>query len=145
MRKDGGESVARSAQSRAMKLMKTSTGLAFVAIVLGSLLVATRAVGAAVFPPQELVGTWQGTTEISGPFKVGTYPSPAPEDHQIVIVEIAASGVVTGQSNTASTHITRQLLIAIRCTRRPPRWQYQIPFGSFQNPHIARDAFTDRT
>ncbi len=80
--------------------------------MLGSLLVATRAAGAAVFPPHELVGTWQGTTEIFGPFKVGTYPSPVPEDHQNVIVEITATGVVTGRIGNA---------VFLQCSVKPNR------------------------
>ena len=81
--------------------MKIRLFIALTVLVLGSLLGGARAAEAAAFPPSELVGTWRGTTEIFGPFKVGTYPSIAPEDHQNVMVGIAESGVVTGRIGEA--------------------------------------------
>ncbi len=85
--------------SRAGKAIGLRRG--FVAMLLASLFAATRAMGAAASSPAELVGHWQGITEILGSLKVGTYPSTVPADHQSVVLEIAASGVVTGRIGQA--------------------------------------------
>ncbi len=53
------------------------------------------------FPPPELVGTWTGTVEIFGSFKVEPYPSKAPEDHQQVVITIHADGTVIGKIGNA--------------------------------------------
>jgi hypothetical protein len=53
------------------------------------------------FPSPKLVGTWTGSTEVFGPFKVEPYPSKAPEDHQNVILTIKADGTVAGKIGNA--------------------------------------------
>lgn len=52
-------------------------------------------------PPPELIGTWSGTVEIFGSFKVQPYPSKAPEDHQKVTITINSYGTVTGNIGNA--------------------------------------------
>lgn len=84
--------------------MKTNSPVslvAFAVIALGRLAAMAQEAAATVLPPSELVGTWRGTTEIFGPFTVGTFPSTVADDHQRVVVEIAASGAVTGQIGEA--------------------------------------------
>lgn len=67
------------------------------------------------FPPPELVGTWSCTVEIFGPFKMGSYPSNAPEDTQNVVITIHTNGMVEGRIGhavfkNASLHRNRGLI-----------------------------------
>jgi hypothetical protein len=73
-----------------MRLTTLNTAIALLLIMLST------AAQTETFPPQELVGTWTGTTEIFGPFKAEPYPSKAPEDHPTVTVTIHTNGIVTG-------------------------------------------------
>lgn len=54
------------------------------------------------FPPPELIGTWTGSVEIFGSFKVQPYPSKASEDHQRVTITISADGTIEGKVGDAT-------------------------------------------
>ena len=52
-------------------------------------------------PPDALVGTWSGQTEIFAPFKKSPYPSKASEDWTCIQIQIHADGSVDGQVGEA--------------------------------------------
>lgn len=78
-------------------MTKTGTGI----LTVLALFLTVAPAPAKDFPPQALVGTWQGSVEIFGPFKVEPYPSKAPEDHQDVMITITSSGTVSGRIGQA--------------------------------------------
>jgi hypothetical protein len=48
-------------------------------------------------PPESVVGTWSGKSEVSAPFKKGQYPSQNPEDWFDIRVQIHEDGIADGQ------------------------------------------------